>query len=80
MRVTRGHEARHQAFAKAVRREHQAIVAAIAAGDAAAARRAAVRHMQHAEARLQRAGLVPAARPPAHPATRQPARRTQRAA
>lgn len=71
MRVTRGNEARHQAFAQAVRREHAAVVAAIAAGDAAGARRAAVRHMQHAEQRLVEAGVVPAAAP-------SPRRRTAR--
>jgi hypothetical protein len=48
MRVTRGNEARHRDFADAVRTEHHALVDAIAAGDATAARRAATRHMQHA--------------------------------
>lgn len=58
MRVTRGNEARHLQFAQAVRREHQALVDAIAAGDATAARRAATRHMQHACDRLVQAGVV----------------------
>ena len=58
MRVTRGNEARHLAFAQAVRREHEALVDAIASGDATAARRAAVRHMQHAADRLVQAGVV----------------------
>ena len=74
MRVTRGNEARHRAFAQAVRREHQAIVAAIAAGDAAGARRAAVRHMQQAEKRLVQAGVVPDTRPAAAPRAARPSR------
>jgi GntR family transcriptional repressor for pyruvate dehydrogenase complex len=58
MRVTRGNEARHRDFADAVRAEHHALVDAIAAGDATAARRAAVRHMQHAADRLVAGGVV----------------------
>lgn len=58
MRVTRGNEARHHSFAKAVREEHKAIVEAIAAGDADLARRAAARHMEHAAQRLAAAGIV----------------------
>lgn len=58
MRVTRGNEARRVDFAQAVRGEHQAVVDAIAAGDAAAARRAAVRHMKLAADRLVIAGVV----------------------
>lgn len=58
MRVTRGNESRHLAFAEAVRAEHGALVDAIAAGDAAAARRAAGRHMQRAAQRLVQAGVV----------------------
>jgi len=53
MRVTRGNEARHADFARAVRAEHAAIVEAIAAHDPAAARRAAVRHMVRAARRLR---------------------------
>ena len=45
MRVTRGNEARYRGFADAVRDEHHALVDAIAAHDASAARRAATRHM-----------------------------------
>ena len=58
MRVTRGNEARRHDFAEAVRAEHHALVDAIAAGDAAAARRAAVRHMQRAASRLVAGGVL----------------------
>ena len=58
MRVTRGNEARRDDFAEAVRAEHHALVDAIAAGDAAAARRAAVRHMQRAASRLVAGGVL----------------------
>jgi len=58
MRVTRGNEARRDDFAEAVRHEHHALVDAIATGDAAAARRAAVRHMQRAADRLVAGGVV----------------------
>jgi GntR family transcriptional repressor for pyruvate dehydrogenase complex len=54
-RVTRANEARRADMMAAVRREHEAIAAAIARGDAAAARRAATRHMQHAQQRLSQA-------------------------
>ena len=63
MRVTRGNEARRDDFAEAVRAEHHALVDAIAAGDAAAARRAAVRHMQRAASRLVAGGVL---QPSAH--------------
>ncbi len=53
MRVTRTNEAMHGAFMQAVRREHEAIARAVTAGDAAAARRAAVRHMVNAKARIE---------------------------
>lgn len=70
MRVTRGNEARRQDFAEAVRAEHHALVDAIAAGDAVAARRAAVRHMQRAASRLAAGGVVAgpvaASSPPVH--------------
>ena len=59
MRVTRGNEARRSDFMQAVRREHVAIVDAIASRDAAAARRAAVRHLVHSERRLARGGVIP---------------------
>jgi len=61
--VTRGNEARHVAFARAVRDEHGAIVDAIEAHDPDAARRMAARHMQQAALRLAAGGVI--ARPPA---------------
>jgi GntR family transcriptional regulator, transcriptional repressor for pyruvate dehydrogenase complex len=60
MRVTRGNEARHRVFADAVRSEHSALVEAIAAGDAEAARRAAAGHMVQAARRLEIAGVLKA--------------------
>jgi GntR family transcriptional repressor for pyruvate dehydrogenase complex len=53
MRVTRTNEAMHGAFMRAVHREHEAIVRAVTAGDAQAARRAAVRHMVNAAVRIE---------------------------
>ena len=50
--VTRANEARRTDFAEAVRIEHQRIVAALAAGDPAAAREAAGTHMAGAAARV----------------------------
>ena len=41
-----------------VRAEHRAIVDAIAAGDPAAARRAAIAHLQRGEARLHEGGVI----------------------
>jgi len=70
MRVTRGNEARHRDFADAVRAEHLSLVDAIARGDAAAARRAAVRHMQHAAQRLVAGGVVASLPPMAMPPRR----------
>jgi GntR family transcriptional regulator, transcriptional repressor for pyruvate dehydrogenase complex len=58
MRITRRNDARHAEFMVAVRREHHAIVAAIAARDPAAARRAARAHMLRGEARLVASGVV----------------------
>jgi len=58
MRVTRGNEARHREFMQAVRAEHHALVDAIAAHDAAAARRAAAEHMQRAAQRLEEGGVI----------------------
>lgn len=52
IRVTRANEARRGDFLEAVRREHHAILAAIEAGDAKAARTAARRHVKHAASRL----------------------------
>lgn len=58
MRVTRGIEARRRDFMEAVRKEHRAIVEAIAAGDPKAARKRALEHMAHGEQRLEAAGLL----------------------
>jgi len=54
-RVTRANEARRTDFARQVRDEHAALTRAIEAGDPAAARRAAARHMDNAIARIQKA-------------------------
>jgi GntR family transcriptional repressor for pyruvate dehydrogenase complex len=53
IRVTRANEARRNDFIEAVRAEHHAVLAAIEARDAEAARMAARLHMNHAAARLQ---------------------------
>ncbi len=53
MRVTRTNESMHGAFMRAVNREHEAIARAVIAGDPHAARRAAVRHMVNAAARIE---------------------------
>jgi GntR family transcriptional repressor for pyruvate dehydrogenase complex len=54
-RVTRANEARRADFMDAVRAEHQAIVDAIARGDASAARAAAASHMDNAVTRIDKA-------------------------
>lgn len=54
-RVTRANEARRTDFADQVQREHQAIMEAIALGDAAKARKAAARHMDNAIKRIEQA-------------------------
>ena len=54
-RVTRAHEAGRADLAQQVRQEHAAIVEAIAAGDAEAARQAGARHMVQAAERIGRA-------------------------
>lgn len=54
-RVTRANEARRADFAAQVRAEHEAIVAAIDAGDAGRARQAAGRHMNNAIRRIESA-------------------------
>ena len=59
MRVTKGNEARREDFMQQVRAEHRAIVEAIAGRDAAAARRAAIDHLQQGEWRLQEGGVIP---------------------
>lgn len=61
MRITRGVEARRDDFFEAVRKEHRSIVDAIAAGNAAAARRAALRHLAQGALRLQTSGVLSAA-------------------
>ena len=58
MRITRGNDARRSDFMEAVRREHHAIVEAVAAHDPAAARRAARAHMLHGEDRLVAGGVI----------------------
>jgi GntR family transcriptional regulator, transcriptional repressor for pyruvate dehydrogenase complex len=65
MRVTRGIEAKRRDFMEAVRKEHRAIVEAIAAHDPKAARKRALEHMTHGEQRLEAAGLLqpPRSRP-----------------
>ena len=62
MRITRGNEARRADFMAEVRGEHRAIVDAIAARDAVAARRCATEHMLRGEQRLIEGGVLPAAR------------------
>ena len=54
-RVTRANEARREDFARQVRDEHETIVCAIEAGDAAAARQAAAQHMNNAIRRIEQA-------------------------
>ncbi len=53
--VTRANEARRADFARQVRDEHEMIVCAIEAGDAAAARKAAAQHMDNAICRIEQA-------------------------
>ncbi|MFI6874022.1 FadR/GntR family transcriptional regulator [Streptomyces sp. NPDC050400] len=53
IRITRANEARRDDFFEAVRHEHHAILEAVAAGDAGAARAAARTHLKHAAARLK---------------------------
>jgi GntR family transcriptional repressor for pyruvate dehydrogenase complex len=54
-RVTRANEARREDFARQVREEHEMISHAIEAGDVAAARKAAARHMDNAIKRIEQA-------------------------
>lgn len=58
MRITRGNEARRADFMQAVQLEHRALVEAIAARDAVAARRCAVDHILHGEQRLVEGGVL----------------------
>lgn len=77
MRVTRGNESRRDDFMQQVRTEHHAIVDAIASGNPAAARRAAVEHLVHAEWRLREGGVLPRVTRRAKNAT-PPTKRTRR--
>ena len=58
MRITRGNEARSRDFMDAVRVEHAAIVAAIAARDPVGARQRAREHMIQSERRLVEGGVI----------------------
>lgn len=58
MRITRGNEARRRDFMQQVRDEHRAIVDAIAAHDAAGARKRATQHILHGERRLEQGGVI----------------------
>ena len=62
MRITRGNEARRSDFMDAVRREHKAIVDAIAAHDPALARRRATDHLVRAQQRLVEGGVIAGSR------------------
>ena len=55
IRVARINEARRDDFSQQVRQEHAAIAAAIAAGDSAAARTAALQHMENSALRIEAA-------------------------
>jgi DNA-binding FadR family transcriptional regulator len=55
VKVTRANEARRLDFSTQVRKEHEKIVAAIAAGDPELARAAATEHMAHAAERVRQA-------------------------
>lgn len=55
IKLTRANEAAHGEFMRQVRSEHAAIARAVTRGDAAAARRAAVRHMVNAVRRIEEA-------------------------
>jgi GntR family transcriptional repressor for pyruvate dehydrogenase complex len=59
MRVTRRNDSKRADFVEAVRLEHSAIVEAIAAGDAALARRRAVQHMRGGDRRMHTAAPLP---------------------
>lgn len=62
MTVAKGYESMRSDFMQQVRVEHQAIVAAVAAGDAKAARRAAINHHLNGEKRLVTSGVIKAPR------------------
>jgi GntR family transcriptional regulator, transcriptional repressor for pyruvate dehydrogenase complex len=58
MTVTKGHESKRADFMAQVRREHRAILAAIADGNAKAARAATIEHHLNGERRLILAGVI----------------------
>jgi GntR family transcriptional regulator, transcriptional repressor for pyruvate dehydrogenase complex len=58
MTVTKGHESKRADFMAQVRREHRAILTAIADGNAKAARAAAIEHHLNGERRLILAGFI----------------------
>jgi GntR family transcriptional regulator, transcriptional repressor for pyruvate dehydrogenase complex len=58
MTVTKGHESKRADFMAQVRREHRAILLAIEAGNAKAARAAAIEHHLNGERRLILAGVI----------------------
>jgi GntR family transcriptional repressor for pyruvate dehydrogenase complex len=58
MRVTKTNEATRTDWMEDVHREHRAIVDAIAAHDAEAAREAAIQHHRHGEQRLEEGGYL----------------------
>jgi GntR family transcriptional repressor for pyruvate dehydrogenase complex len=58
MTVTKGHESKRADFMAQVRREHRAILAAIVAGNAKAARAAAIEHHLNGERRLITSGVI----------------------
>jgi GntR family transcriptional regulator, transcriptional repressor for pyruvate dehydrogenase complex len=58
MTVAKGYESMRSDFMQQVRVEHDAIVAAVAAGDAKAARRAAIDHHLNGEKRLVTSGVI----------------------
>jgi GntR family transcriptional repressor for pyruvate dehydrogenase complex len=58
MTVTKGHESKRADFMAQVRREHRAILAAVVAGNAKAARAAAIEHHLNGERRLITSGVI----------------------
>lgn len=63
MTVTKGYESMRTDFMDQVRGEHRAILSAIAAGDEAGARRAAIEHHHNGERRLLTSGAIKAPLP-----------------
>ena len=63
MTVTKGYESMRADFMDQVRREHRAILDAVAAGDEKAARRAATQHHLNGEKRLVMSGVIKPAKP-----------------